>query len=83
MKAGYKILIPDCYGGYNDDVFTIEIYRHCLGIFESSAHREAGMFTPLCSLYEAGPDSETKYISNFGEYKTNKVQAWIYIGDDK
>jgi hypothetical protein len=59
--------------------FTVEEFRYCLGIFESEQHRQAGRFTPLCDLYERGPDSENSYISNFGEYYTNPVQAWMDI----
>lgn len=59
--------------------YVIEKFRDCLGIFESGAHRQAGRFTPLCELYEPGPESEKKYISNYGEYYTNMVQAWMDI----
>ncbi len=79
MKAGDTIKIPDYYGGYTEAVFTVEEFRHCLGIFESDAHREASRFTPLCNLYESGAYSERRYISNVGDYETNEVQAWIDI----
>ena len=59
--------------------FTVEEFRYCLGIFESDEHRQAGKFTPLCELYGRGPESETKYISNFGEYVTNPVQLFMNI----
>lgn len=61
------------------DDYTIELFRHCPGIFLSSADRQAGNFTPLCELYEPGPDSEKKYISNYGNYFTNEVQSWMDI----
>ena len=77
MKAGDRIRVFDIYLGTID--FTVEEFRYCLGIFESGDHREAGVFTPLCVLYEAGAESENKYISNFGEYASNKVQAWMDI----
>jgi hypothetical protein len=81
MKAGDKIrLFEYCMGhivGTND--FIVEEFRYCLGIFESEQDREAGNFTPLCNLYEKGPDSEQKYISNYGEYYTNMVQSWMDI----
>lgn len=67
-----------CYRAGTED-YTVEEFRHCLGIFQTEQAREAGDFTPLCELYEAGPDSEQKYISNYGEYTTNKVQAWMDI----
>lgn len=82
MKVGDKIRIQ-MYGfsGYSLDTedFTVEEFRYCLGVFLSEDHRKAGRFTPLCELYEPGPDSEKDYISNFGEYWTNEVQAWMDI----
>jgi hypothetical protein len=80
MKAGTKIKVARTYMGFRTrsyETFTVEKFRHCLGIFESDDHRKAGRFTPLCTLYEAGPESEIKYISNFGEYTANMVQSWI------
>lgn len=78
MKAGNKIRVTEYFCGHDIgfEDYTIEEFRHCLGIFQSEQHREAGDFTPLCELYERGPDSENKYISNYGEYLTNKVQGW-------
>lgn len=79
MKAGNRIKVPEyCFGHLVDwQEYTVEEFRHCLGIFTSEQARLAEDFTPLCELYERGPDSETKYISNYGEYVSNKVQAWI------
>lgn len=81
MRAGNGIKVPEyCFGhlvGWN--YFIVEEFRHCLGIFQSDQHRKAGNFTPLCELYERGPDSENSYISNYGEYVTNMVQAWIDV----
>lgn len=81
MKAGDRIRIIREIWGYRTGTedFTVEEFRHCLGIFESEAHREAGRFTPLCELYERGPESEEKYISNFGEYTTNMVPAFMNL----
>lgn len=73
MKAGDRIRLFDRYG--HDD-FVVEEFRFCLGVFLSDAHRAAGNFTPLCKLYEPGPESEQKYIGNYGEYHTNQVPAW-------
>ena len=82
MKTGDKIRLQ-MYGfsGYKLDQrdFVVEEFRHCLGIFLSEDHRRAGRFTPLCELYENGPESEKDYIPNFGEYWTNQVQAWMDI----
>ena len=81
MKAGDKIRVQRYIMGHplETEDFTVEEFRFCLGIFESSAHRLAGRFTPLCDMYERGPDSVNSYISNFGEYYTNPVQAWMDI----
>ena len=81
MKAGSRIRIDlGCNGMYTDlQDFTVEEFRGCLGIFKSKDHRVAGKFTPLCDLYEAGPETETKYISNFGEYRTNMVPSFMNI----
>lgn len=77
MKVGDKIRVFTGFGDTGD--FIVEEFRYCLGIFSSKDHRKAGDFTPLCVLYEKGPDSEKDYISNFGEYWTNKVQGWMDI----
>ena len=81
MKAGDKIRLDVGWHGMYTDLqdFTIEEFRFCLGIFLSDDHRMAGKFTPLCELYEAGPESERKYISNYGEYITNLVPSFMNI----
>lgn len=78
MKPGDKIRVTTYCMGYPDgfEDYTVEEFRHCLGIFRSNEDRTAGNFTPLCYLYEAGPGSEKKYISNYGEYVSNMVQGW-------
>ena len=81
MKAGDRIRVQyDVFGvkGYTED-FTVEEFRYCLGYFATDQHRTASQFTPLCVLYERGPDSVNDYISNYGEYYTNPVQAWMDI----
>ena len=84
MKAGDKIRVFTYVFGKETGVkdYIVEEFRYCLGIFQSENHRTAGEFTPLCDLYEPGPESEKKYISNFGEYYTNQVQAWMDIPKD-
>ena len=62
--------------------YTIEEFRHCLGVFIDENYREAGRFAALCDLYTDGPESEQKYISNFGEYRTNQVPSWADIPSD-
>lgn len=81
MKAGDRIRIQHYICGHPSHLtdHTVEEFRYCLGVFLSAAAREAGDFTPLCSLYEPGPESEQKYIPNYGEYHTNLVQSWMDI----
>jgi len=82
MEVGDKIRVFQYIMGHIQDGtedYTVEEFRHCLGVFEDEDHRTAGRFTPLCDLYERGPDSEQKYISNFGEYYTDMVQSWMDI----
>ncbi len=78
MKAGNRIRVSTYVMGYacGFEDFTVEEFRYCLGIFRSPQHREAGNFTPLCELFEPGPDSCRKYISNYGEYHSDMVQGW-------
>ena len=77
MKAGDKIRVFTIYGDTQD--FIVEEFRYALGVFASVKHRQANDFTPLCELYERGPDSRDDYISNYGECYTNPVQAWMDI----
>ena len=80
MKAGDRIRLDVGFWGCKIlEDFTVEEFRDCLGIFLTKDHRTAGKFTPLCGLYERGPDSEVKYLSNFGEYTTNLVPAFMNI----
>ncbi len=81
MKPGNKIRVQHYImgiGAYTED-YVIEEFRFCLGFFFSEDHRRANNFTPLCKLYERGANSEDSYISNYGEYYTNPVQAWMDI----
>lgn len=81
MKAGSRIRLDVGQRGLWTDLqdFTVEEFRYCLGIFYDDEHRKAGQFTPLCELYESGPESESDYICNFGQYFTNKVPSWMDI----
>ena len=81
MKSGDRIRVQKYIMGHpsHTDDYTVEEFRHCLGIFLSGGDRTAGNFTPLCELFEPGPDSEEKYISNYGTYHTNTVQGWMDI----
>ena len=78
MKAGCKIRVTTYVMGYECgfEDFVVEEFRYCLGMFKTDQHREAGNFTPLCELYERGPDSQNKYLSNYGEYVSDMVQGW-------
>ena len=79
MKAGDRIRVFTYTMGRRTGAkdLTVEEFRYCLGVFGNAQHRKAGDFTPLCNLYEPGPESVREYISNFGEYHTNMVQAWM------
>jgi len=82
MKPGDKIrvfryIMGKRTGGTKD--YIVEEFRYCLGIFTNSEAREAGNFTPLCDLYEPGPDSKQCYIPNYGSYYSNMVQMWMDI----
>ena len=81
MKVGDRIKVDVGWTGMYSDYqsFTVEEFRYCLGIFASDDHRKAGKFTPLCALYERGPESKDEYISNFGPYASNLVQGFINI----
>lgn len=84
MKAGNKIRVFETMCGHiiGTQDYIVEEFRYCLGIFESDEHRKAERFTPLCEIYETGAYSENKYISNFGDYVTNQVQAWMDLPSD-
>ncbi|MEE9238678.1 MAG: hypothetical protein V3U58_03870 [Thermodesulfobacteriota bacterium] len=83
MKAGNRIRLTEymCRHAIGTKDFTVEEFRFCLGIFRSEQHRQAGEFTPLCELYESGPESEQGYISNFGEYISNMVPSFMNLPD--
>lgn len=84
MKAGDRIRVQRYIMGHpsSTEDFTVEEFRYCLGIFASGQRRTAQHFTPLCDLYERGPDSITNYLSNYGCYYTNPVQAWMDLPKD-
>ncbi|MCF7811566.1 hypothetical protein K9N50_11325 [bacterium] len=81
MKAGDRIRVfTHTFGHRTGTVdLVVEEFRYCLGVFASENDRKAGRFTPLCDLYEPGPDSKQDYIPNYGEYHTNMVQSWMDI----
>lgn len=84
MKAGCKIRVQKYMFGtaYDQEDYVVEEFRHCLGIFLSPEARKAGHFTPLCELYEPGPESEQGYIPNYGNYYTNEIQSWMDLPSD-
>jgi hypothetical protein len=81
MKSGDRIRLQHYMMDTPTHVtdYVVEEFRFCLGIFLSENDRVAGCFTPLCMLFESGPESEQKYLPNYGEYYTNKVQGWMDI----
>ena len=85
MKAGDRIRIQFyMYGSASSQKdYTVEEFRHCLGVFLSAEDRTAGKFTPLCDMYEPGPESKEKYIPNYGTYYTNQVQSWMDLPQEQ
>ncbi len=82
MKAGDKIrLFTYIMSKRQNDTrdLVVEEFRYCLGVFATKEARIAGRFTPLCNLYEPGPDSKQEYLSNYGEYHINMVQCWMNL----
>jgi len=81
MKAGDRIRIQSYMMGFacGTTDYTVEEFRFCLGVFLDEDHRRANKFTPLCVLYERGPESKDDYISHYGSYYTNPVQGWMDI----
>ena len=82
MKAGDKIRVQHYMMGMYPSEQTdhvVEEFRYCLGIFMTEQARTMNDFTPLCDLYERGPESKDAYMPNYGEYYTNPVQAWMNI----
>jgi hypothetical protein len=81
LYVGDWIRLTGWYGQTYD--LEVEMFRDCLGVFQSDQHRTAGRFTPLCELYEAGAGSERDYTPNFGEYIKNPVASWMQIPKPK
>ena len=81
MKEGDRIQIQMYTMGKpsHHKVCTVESFRYCLGVFLSEQARTAGHFTPLCELYVPGPETETEYLPNYGEYYTNTVPGWTMV----
>ncbi len=81
MKIGDRIRVQKYIMGhaaYQDD-YTVEEFRHCLGIFLSDCDRKAQRFTPLCDLYEPAPDAKQGYIPNYGEYYDSFVPSFMNL----
>ena len=77
LYVGDRIRIEGNWGHTWD--CTVERFRDCLGVFLEPQNREMGDFTPLCDLYGRGPESEDRYMPNFGEYFTNQVPTWMQL----
>ena len=84
MKAGDRIRLTTYMMGHvtGTEDFTVEEFRFCLGIFGEGCSRENGRFTPLCELYEDGPESEDGYTSNVGPYRSNQVPSFMNLPRD-
>lgn len=81
-KPGDKIrVVWELYRGVEVEEYTLEMFRYCLGFFKDKNDRKAGRFVALSDyeLYCDGPDSEHKYISNYGDYVTNQVPNFEII----
>jgi len=85
MKTGDRIRLTTYVMGHvsGTEDFTIEEFRFCLGIFTEGQSRKNGMFTPLCDLYEDGPDSEDGYTPHMGPYRSNQVPIFMNLPRDK
>lgn len=81
MKAGDKIRVQKYMMGkaYDHEDYTVEEFRHCLGVFLCHNDRTASRFTPLCYLYEPAPDAIQGYIGNYGEYYDKWVPAYMNL----
>ena len=76
LVEGDRIRIEDRFGSEDH---TLEVFRDCLGYFETDQHRTAGNFTPVFELYGFGAGSESGYLSNYGEYVKNPVALWMQL----
>ena len=77
LYIGDRIRVFGSWGAEFD--LTVEMFRDCLGVFMSGAHRPAGSFPPLCDLYGFGAGSSSGYISNYGEYIKDPVALWAQL----
>ena len=80
LYVGDRIRIDGQWGMHY--ISEVEMFRDCLGVFLSTSHKQAGLFTPLCELYGHGAGSESGYISNFGDYIKNPVAVWSQVPND-
>ena len=80
LTEGDQIRIEDRFGCED---YTLEMFRDCLGYFETDQHRTAGDFTPVCGLYGFGAGSKHGYLGNHGEYIKNPVALWMQLPRSK
>lgn len=80
-KAGDRVRVQEYMMGHLTGFEEFELCEHhyCLGVF---TNKLAGRFVPLCDMLEPAPDSERKYISNFGEYDTKMIATYQIIQQD-
>lgn len=81
VSVGDVIAIPYYYFGEysHEELHYVESFRFALGVFLSDDARVAGNFTPLCELYKPSENSKQEYISNYGEYISNKIPNWRIV----
>jgi hypothetical protein len=61
---------------------VIEEYNYCLGFYGEYGPKSPCNFTPLSSLYEAHPEAEDLYWSNYGPYKSDYIRTFEIIAVD-
>ena len=81
MKAGDRIRLSVYVLGATNgcEDYTVEEFRHALGIFRSEHHRQAQRFIPLCDLYEPGPEAEECFLPRFGIYHSEYVPVFMNL----
>ena len=61
--------------------FELSEYNCCLGFYKEGPRTPCN-FTPLSELYEPSPDSETSYVSHYGEVHSDYIQTFEIISNN-
>lgn len=80
-KVGDTVRVPRFYFGklaYFVE-HDLEEYNYCLGFYGEDGPRAPCNFTPLSELYEAHPEAEDMYFSNYGPYKSDYINLFEII----